>query len=249
MNKRKRKGPDSQSRNLAPKASPRSKRRRPDARKQRRQRLAQRHTTFPTQGIEDLTVELRTAVAHHRSQARRIFWVMIGTAAVSIVVVIYESMHQSASVGGQSTSCGQLAAALLAGRLPVVAGAGGLVACLGRLHRRHTQQAVYYEDRLVGLHASGVIVSCASTEGREQVLQQMATTLLSLNANAFARSAKETGEGVDLSRRVPRRRLVYGSRQEIADGTSDTTTAALNLLSRALSPKSEPVNSSKPARS
>lgn len=71
------------------------------------------------------------------------------------------------------------------GRISVVAGAAWVVAFLGKLHARHSQQAVSYQDKKAGLGVIGVLVQHGTQETREATMKRMTEFYFTQDDNAF----------------------------------------------------------------
>ncbi|WP_437709702.1 hypothetical protein WMF45_34635 [Sorangium sp. So ce448] len=132
--------------------------------------------------------EFEKAREYHRGQAGWAIVVLaLGTAYAGLVVIwIFGDV---AHLSGQQfdSGVGTIAslALLLSGRFSVLLGIGYLLVFAGKLHSRHSQQAVLYQDRLAGLDAAKMIIHYGSTSVREEILKRMTTTYLSLDTNAF----------------------------------------------------------------
>jgi hypothetical protein len=135
------------------------------------------------------------ALKHHQKQASNFFWATcLGALAfVVFVLVSFVSPPQCvASLGSPLVASSNVngvdwphVLVVLGGRLSIIIGAGWLVVFLGKLHARHSQQAVSYQDRLAGLDVIGMMLQHGTQATREKTLERMTSFYLTQDDNAF----------------------------------------------------------------
>ena len=176
--------------------------------------------------VEVNRTEFESARNYHRQQARRLYWAtLIGAGLFLCAVWIVFGNHAtpawlgdlvknappepapSTENASESVPVWILAFLLFGGRLSVLLGAGWLVVFFGRLHSRHAQQAISYQDRVAGLDAAKMIIHYGSPAGREETLRRMVSTYLALDDNAFKDEEKATNDPVQEVSRVARTAL------------------------------------------
>lgn len=138
--------------------------------------------------------EFKQGRDYHRNQA---IWMLIllglATAAASTAVYfLFVEFPTHLPVNGEhpvpTSDASRLwleGALLLGGRFSVLLGIGWLLVYIGTMHARHAQQAIWYQDRLAGLDAAKMVLHYGSLPARENLLNQLVTTYLSAETNAF----------------------------------------------------------------
>lgn len=126
------------------------------------------------------------ALAHHQSEARKLFWFMLAssTAFAGLVVLSFLMLPSTAIASDGKTDWAHVLV-VLGGRLSIILGAAWLVAFVGKLHSRHSQQAVSYQDRLAGIDVIGMMLQHGTQTTRDVTLKRMTEFYLTQEDNAF----------------------------------------------------------------
>jgi hypothetical protein len=132
------------------------------------------------QGVEPSRDELRNGVNFHREEAKWTRNAMLVVAAAVVALLMWTALTFETK-----TRTAADIALFLSIRAGLVAVLAGLVVFMGKLHSRHSQQGVIYQEKLAGLDAVRMIVANANAETIRGVVQQMAKTYLRAEADAF----------------------------------------------------------------
>lgn len=133
---------------------------------------------------------------HHRTQA---FYLLIltGLVGVALAYAIAElfQLRNVAPVAPTIVEAGKTVAIpsrpieqilmVLGGRLSIIAGGAWVIGFLGKLHSRHSQQAVSYQDRLAGMDVIRMILQHGSHDTSNATLRRMTDFYLTQEDNAF----------------------------------------------------------------
>jgi hypothetical protein len=151
-------------------------------------------TSLARAGVEVVEVsrdEFQQGLRYHRSHSTWLLGLMLllallGGAGVVALFSEFGGWHPGpAEVAGNGTQAWIHLGLILGGRFSVLLGLGWLLVFAGRMHSRHAQQAVTYQERLMGLDAAKMVIHHGTGPVREQLLHQLTTTFLSLDGNAF----------------------------------------------------------------
>lgn len=134
------------------------------------------------------TAQFKSALAHHQGQARNLFWLTLASAiafAAFIAIVFLHAPTGEMTAASDGKIDWPHALVVLGGRLSIVIGGGWLVTFIGRLHSRHSQQSVSYQDRLAGMDVIGLLLQHGTQETRDAMMKRITEFYLSQDDNAF----------------------------------------------------------------
>jgi len=132
------------------------------------------------QGVEPRRDELRDGVKFHRGEAtwqRRTMLIL----AFAVGVLLIETSHDF----NASTTSAILVGLFIGVRATCAAVLTGLIVFSGKLHTRHSRQAVIYQEKLVGLDVVQMVVVNSNAETVRGIVQRLARTYLRAPADAF----------------------------------------------------------------
>jgi hypothetical protein len=131
--------------------------------------------------------EFAEARTYHRERAVNLLWGAVAVpfllAALVVANLIWGEKLRLVTPEGHVDW--PLVLLVFGGRISIVAALAWLVAFLGRLHARHSQQAVSYQNRLAALDIATMLLQHDRAEGRSATLRQMSAFYLTKGDNAF----------------------------------------------------------------
>jgi hypothetical protein len=125
---------------------------------------------------------------YHRRHALGLLIGMVllaGAGAAGVIWLFGAWPAPGASASADHTEAWIHLGLVLGGRFSVLVGLGWLLVFVGRMHSRHAQQAVSYQERLAGLDAAKMVIHHGTGKVREHLLLHLTSTYLSMEGNAF----------------------------------------------------------------
>lgn len=151
--------------------------------------------------FESKSKDFEAAETFHRSQARRLFWAILGVASVSIGVIYYLfilNQVPAASVPGEATIVAVERMVFFGvGRVALLFFFAWAIRYLADLHRSHSEQSVIYRDRKAALGvAQNILNASPRLVQKQELLRTLAVGYLDFEQNAFRAGRKTPGTGV-----------------------------------------------------
>jgi hypothetical protein len=167
-----------------------------------------------TADFESKADDFSNAEVHHKSQARKLFWAMIGVIAIAAAAV-YVLFIRLAAVAANV----ERIVALATGRIAILVFLGLALKYLADLHRAHSEQAIIYCDRKAALSVAQVLLaSTPELEQKRAVLKTIADIYLNFENSAFvARRPKPSEPGADVDAQIKRMKDVVEGIKPILD--------------------------------
>lgn len=150
------------------------------------------------------TDEFKKALEYHQKQSRYTFWGLLGVVLGGALLLYYWGFERG-NIDSISSSNKDLVIKIflisfyLGGRITFVIVFIWLIQFLGKLHSKHSEQSIIYQDRLAGLGTAELIITSGVSTTREQILKDMAAVYLSDKENAF-RTKEEPKQEIDLKK-------------------------------------------------
>lgn len=164
--------------------------------------------------FQSKTADFSSAEVHHKSQARKLFWAMMGVIVLATVAVYVLFIYLAADPGNV-----ERIVALATGRIAILVFLGLALKYLADLHRAHSEQAIIYCDRKAALTVAEVLLRATpELEQKRAVLKTLADIYLNFEDSAFvARRPKLRDAEEDVDVQIKRMKDVIEGMKPVLD--------------------------------
>ncbi len=154
------------------------------------------------------------AETHHESQARKLFWAMIGVIVLAASAVYILFIYLTAAADSI-----ERIVALTTGRIAILVFLGFALKYLAGLHRAHSEQAIIHRDRQAALSVAKVLLNATpELEQKRTILKTLADIYLKFEDSAFVtRRSKAQDSNADIDAQIKRMKDVFEGMKPVLD--------------------------------